>query len=76
MMDNTQKEVLTVIFTIVLICLFGLLFSLPIYWLWNECLVDAIDGVNRITWMQSYGITVLFNLMFRSSVSTNNTKTT
>lgn len=48
----------------------GLLFSLPVMLLWNGCLVGAIAGVNEISWLQAWGIMVLFGLLFKSSVDT------
>lgn len=53
-----------------LIVLLGLLFSLPVMLLWNWCLVGAVAGVNEITWLQAWGIMVLFGLLFKSSVTT------
>ena len=35
-----------------LVCL-SLLLSLPVYFLWNGCLVGAIDGVKEVTWLQA-----------------------
>jgi hypothetical protein len=48
---------------------FGLLFSWPVMMLWNSCLVDAVNGVNEITWLQAWGIMVLCGLLFKSSLS-------
>ena len=52
-----------------LVIFFGLLFSWPVMMLWNGCLVDAINGVNEITWMQAWGIMILCGLLFKSSLS-------
>lgn len=57
------------VIVVALIVLLGLLFSLPVMLLWNGCLVGAISGVNEITWLQAWGILVLFGLLFKSSVS-------
>jgi hypothetical protein len=51
------------------IALFGLLFSLPVMWLWNGCLVPAVTGVNEISWLQSWGLMILANLFLKTSVS-------
>ena len=48
---------------------FGLLFSWPVMMLWNGCLIDAVNGVNEITWLQAWGIMVLCGLLFKSSLS-------
>jgi len=39
--------------------------------LWNGCLVDAVAGVKEITWLQGWGLSALFGLLFKSSTSTN-----
>ena len=46
------------------------LLSWPIYMLWNGCLVDAVAGVKEITWLQGWGLSALFGLLFKSSTST------
>lgn len=46
------------------------LVSIPVYFLWNGCLVGAIDGVKEITWLQGWGITLLSNIMFKTNVET------
>ena len=46
------------------------LISLPVYLLWNSCLVGAIDGVKEITWMQAWGINLLVGLMVQTKVET------
>jgi hypothetical protein len=50
--------------------LIGLIFSLPVMWLWNVCLVPAVSGVNEISWLQAWGLMVLTNLFLKTSVST------
>lgn len=54
-----------------LIVFFGLLFSLPVMWLWNAALVPAIPGVGKIGWLQAWGILILCGLLFKPSVSNN-----
>ena len=49
------------------------LLSWPIYMLWNGCLVDAVTGVKEITWLQGWGISALFGLLFKSSTVTKST---
>ena len=43
--------------------------SWPIYMLWNGCLVDAVTGVQKVTWLQAWGITVLCSFLFNTSVT-------
>ena len=47
----------------------GFLLSWPVMWLWNNALVGAIVGVNEVSWVQAWGISVLFGLLFKTSVS-------
>ena len=54
-----------------LIVFFGLLFSLPVMWLWNAALVPAIPGLVQIGWLQAWGILILCGLLFKPSVSNN-----
>jgi hypothetical protein len=51
-----------------LVVLLGLLFSLPVMLLWNSCFVTAVSGVNEISWLQAWGLMILFGLLFKSSV--------
>lgn len=55
---------------ITLIVAIGLIVSLPVMLLWNYCLVGAISGINEITWLQAWGILVLFGLLFKTHVTT------
>ena len=53
------------------VVLFSFLFSWPAYMLWNGCLVGAVDGVHEITWLQAWGISILFNFLFKPSISSS-----
>ena len=37
----------------------------PTQWLWNNCLVTAVDGVHEIGFIQALGINFLFNILFK-----------
>jgi hypothetical protein len=52
------------------ILLISFLLSWPAYMLWNWCLVGAVAGVNEVGWLQMWGITLLCNFLFKSSIST------
>lgn len=56
-----------VIFAVALIVFLGLLLSLPIWLLWNSCLVPAVDGVHEITWLQAWGLNILFTGLFKGA---------
>jgi len=53
-----------------LVVLLGLVLSLPVMLLWNYCLVGAISGVAEISWLQAWGIMVLFGILFKTNVET------
>jgi len=36
--------------------------------LWNGCLVDA-TGVKEVTWLQAWGLNILFGIMFNAGAS-------
>jgi len=47
-----------------LILLVSAIFALPIQFLWNSCLVDAVNGINPIGFWQALGILILFTILF------------
>ena len=47
------------------------LLSWPVMWLWNNALVGAINGVNEVSWLQAWGISVLSGILFKTTVSTS-----
>ena len=49
------------------IFVFGLLFALPVMWLWNGCLVDAVSGLHQIGWLQAWGLNILFGTLFNKT---------
>ena len=59
-----------VILVLVMI-LIGIVMSFPIMLLWNYCLVPAVPIVTEITWLQAWGLFVLFGLLFRTTSSGN-----
>ena len=59
-MENILKTI--VIFAVACVA-FALFFGLPVMWLWNTCLVGAVDGVHEINFSQALGITVLIALL-------------
>lgn len=61
---------ITVLGSIVFLLVLSFLLSWPVYMLWNGCLVDAVTGVNEVTWLQAWGIVVLSGLLFKTSVKT------
>ena len=45
----------------------ALLYSVPVWLLWNHVLTKAVPVVNAIGFWQALGLTVLFSLLFKSS---------
>ena len=63
----------------IVIGLFGLivlsfLLSWPVYMLWNGCLVDAVEGVKQVTWLQAWGLNFLFGILFKGSSVSKDSK--
>lgn len=65
-----METLFTVIGGIVFLVFVSFMLSWPVYMLWNGCLVDAVQGVKEVTWLQAWGINFLFGILFRSSIST------
>ena len=64
-------DALGIVVVIVLLALgISFLLSWPVYMLWNGCLVSAVDGVHEVTWLQAWGISILFHILFKTVVST------
>ena len=49
------------------IVFFGMLFSVPVWLLWNGCLVPAVAGVHEIGLLQAWGLLILFGTLFKNS---------
>ena len=69
-MNKMNKMIGMIGMILTIVAGFGLLFSLPVYLLWNGCLVGAITGVNEITWLQAWGLNVLCGFLFKTTVNT------
>ena len=71
--DNQMDKIVNVFSEIVVgifvITLAGLMFALPVYFLWNSCLVDAVSGLHQIGLFQAWGLNILFGVLFNKSIS-------
>jgi hypothetical protein len=47
--------------------LYAVITALPIMLLWNYCLIPAVPGVKEITFLQAFGLKVLFSLLIHVS---------
>lgn len=66
-MDKLLVSVMGFAGIVALVVFLSFLLSWPVMMLWNGCLVGAVNGVNEVTWLQAWGLTVLTGLMFKSS---------
>jgi len=64
-MSNTLKILASVTRVLITVLVSSLLVALPIKWLWNNCLVGAVNGINPINFWQSVGIFALFTILFK-----------
>jgi hypothetical protein len=48
----------------------SLLLAVPVWLLWNACLVGAVAGVSEVTLLQAWGLNLLAGLMFKTNVTT------
>jgi len=69
---NKGTQVLTVIigaiFFLAIVCV---IIAYPVMWLWNGCLVGAVDGVHEISFFQALGLALLCSLLFKSTSSSS-----
>lgn len=68
-MDKVVAVVGAAVIGLLALILLSFLLSWPVYMLWNGCLVDAVEGVKQVTWMQAWGLNFLFGILFKSSSS-------
>ena len=53
---------------LIMMILVSLVNGIPIYYLWNYCLINAVNGINHITYFQASGLFFLCTLLFKSSI--------
>jgi hypothetical protein len=70
MIKNAVEMFGTVVGAVAVMVGISFLLSWPVYMLWNGFLVDAITGVREITWLQAWGLNILANFLFKTTVST------
>lgn len=68
-MDKALIVLFSIVGSIATVLFISFLLAWPVFMLWNGCLVDAVSGVKEITWLQAWGITILCNFLFKTSVS-------
>lgn len=68
-MENLKESLLASVLLFFLIGVYAIIMALPTMWLWNSCLVPAIEGINSIGFWQALGINVLCSILFKGSSS-------
>jgi hypothetical protein len=66
-MNKPAETIGAFILALFLIAVAALFLALPTKWLWNDCLVPAVDGINQIGFLQALGINFLFSMLFKST---------
>jgi hypothetical protein len=66
---STQKILGVTIGAILFAIALSFLLSWPVMVLWNECLVPAVQGINQVTWVQAWGLSVLFGFLFNRTTT-------
>jgi len=62
-----MKILSAVVGVVALVVVLGAALSYPVMLLWNGCLVPAINGVNEVTWLQAWGLNILFGFLFKGT---------
>lgn len=52
---------------LVLLAVITIILAWPVQLLWNYSLVEAVEGINPITFWQALGINFLFTILFKNS---------
>lgn len=63
-----MEKLIVVLGALAFLVFISFLLSWPVYMLWNGCLVDAVEGVKEVTWLQAWGLNLLFGIMFGKTV--------
>lgn len=63
----------SLLIAISIIVVMSFVLSWPVWILWNGCLVGAVAGINTVTWMQAWGISLLCGFLFKSSTTNSAT---
>lgn len=66
-MDKIFSAVILAFMAIALALGISFLLSYPAMLLWNGCLVGAVAGVAEVSWLQMWGISFLFSMLFKTN---------
>jgi|TARA_B110000908_G_scaffold166011_1_gene216419 hypothetical protein len=69
-MKRSINIISTWIGMLIALVLMAAILTIPTQYLWNTCLVPAIDGINTIGFWQALGINILSSILFKGSRTT------
>ena len=64
---NKPSVIIIFLGTLAAVVLLAVVLALPTQFLWNEWLVGAVNGINRIGFWQALGINILSGILFKST---------
>ena len=64
MMQNITEVIIVILGWLAL----SFVLSYPLMLLWNGCLVPAINVIDKVTWLQMWGISILCQSLFKTNV--------
>jgi hypothetical protein len=59
----------TFVMGMALVVVFSAILALPVWWLWNSCLVGAVTIVKEVDFMTAWGISLLCSFLFKPPTS-------
>jgi len=65
-----MEKLIALLIGIATLIFISFLLSWPVFMLWNGCLVDAVSGAKEITWLQGWGLSFLFGILFKQGATT------
>ena len=65
-----MEKLVVLVMGIAVLLFTSFVMSWPVMMLWNGCLVGAVDGVNEVTWLQGWGLSFLFSILFKQGATT------
>ena len=70
-MEKLLTSIGLIVGSLLLVAFAAILLALPVQFLWNSCLVSAVDGIHEIGFWQAMGLNFLFSILFKSTTSSS-----